>query len=42
MNADGSPNVNADAKVGASIAHALVHTLILLGLALAIGAVAWL
>jgi hypothetical protein len=40
MNADGSPNVTADAKVGASVAHALVYSLVLLGLALGIGAVA--
>jgi hypothetical protein len=38
MNADGSPKVAADAKVGASVAHALVYTLVLLGLAVALGA----
>ena len=40
MNADGSPAVTADAKVGASVSHALVYTLVLLGLSLAIGALA--
>ena len=36
MNADGSARVAAAAKVGASIAHALVYTLVLLGIALAL------
>ena len=42
MNADGSANVTAEAKVGATVAHALVYSLVLLALALGIGALAWL
>jgi hypothetical protein len=40
MNADGSAPVVADAKVGATIDHALVYTLVLLGIGLAFAGIA--
>jgi hypothetical protein len=40
MNADGSAPVVTDAKVGATVDHALVYTLVLLGIGLALGGVA--